>query len=750
VAAIWVAAFVLGVWTVQRSGAPLLDVVRYAAYFGGCVTLPGVLLLRACTISRRTPAEDVGVGTAVGLAYELAGWAMWTALGLPRMLIVWALAVPVTFLLVPRLRRFWRAPEAPRLSLWWSAGLASVISAAIVFWYGSAIQPITIPPNGASYYPDLLWHLSLVQEAGRHVPPQIPQVAGETLHYHWFADAHLASAAHISGVDPRLIVFRLWFAPLLVATALCIAALARQVSRAWWTGPIAVVVTVITCRVALWQYVGFGPMPVVFLSPTQTYGSLLCVAAAILLLAVLFGRQPRRAWIAVALLLCASAGSKPTTIPLLLAGTGLAALFLLIRSGRLPKATLLTCVGLLVLGFVAASTVTGSTSGTGIRLFGFLRLFPGYRVVTGDTTYPVPRGSLIVAGLRNADAHVIVWAMLMLLVALVTMAMCVVPLLAVVVPRTRTDPVHWWLLGAVIGGWLGYVLVDHPGGAENYFLGSAVPFGVVLTTSVAAAGLHGRSRRTRRTVVIATLAPAVMVLGVIRLFGNVGPAPHGRYAIIWLVAEPLLWFAVITLLAVIGWTVLRITRPAVRGLGVTVVAVAALGLVLPGRPPHAVLDALAMDTPSPQRNQARPAFTAAENQAADWVEHNVPADDVVATNTLCKLPRAPGQCDARGYLVSGIGGRRTFIEGWAYTEQSMKNQQPDVHYTMLSSPWPDRVEVTERAIVGPSAATMQALKTAGVRWLLVDQRFGVPDTEGLRRYADQRFDNGGVQIYQLR
>jgi hypothetical protein len=338
------------------------------------------------------------------------------------------------------------------------------------------------------------------------------------------------------------------------------------------------------------------------------------------------------------------------------------------------------------------------------------------------------------------------------MVVLVTMATCVVPLLAVLVPRTRTDPVHWWLLGAVIGGWLGYLLVDHPGGAENYFLGSAVPFGVVLTTSVAAAGLRGRSRQTRRTVVITTSAVTVVVVGVIRFFGNVGrpPARHDRYAIIWAITEPLIWFGVITLLAVIGWTVLRTARPAVRGLGITVIAVAVLGLVMPGRPPHGVLDALTMSTPSAQRQQTRPAFTAAENQAADWVRRSVPADDVVATNTLCRLPRSPGQCDARGYLVSGLGGRRAYIEGWAYTEQSMRNQQPDVHYTMLPSPWPDRVQLTQRAIVHPSAATMDQLRSAGVRWLFVDHRFGVPDTAGLRRFADERFDNGEVQIYRLR
>ena len=748
---IWIAAFAFCVWTVQRSDAPLLDILRYAAYFGAGVTVPGVLLLRGCTTNRRTLAEDVGVGTAVGLAYELAGWAIWTGLGLPWMQVVWALAVPAVFLLVPGLRRFWRLADGPRLPVWWSAALALVVSAAIAFWYAASVHVTTTPPNGRSYYPDLLWHLALVQEAGRHVPPQIPQVAGETMKYHWFADAHLASAEHITGLDPRLIVFRLWFAPLLAATVLCVAALARQVSGYCWTGPVAAAVAVVVTRVGLWDHSAVvAVMPAYFLSPSQTYGSLLCVAVAVLMLLVLFGREPRRAWIPVVMLLGASAGAKPTTIPLLLAGTGLAALFLLIRNRRLHMASLLTGVGLVLLVLLAAMSVTGSTAGTAVRLLGALRVLPGYATVTGDRSYPAPDAGLVIPGLQHADGRVIQWTVVTLLSLLIAVATCVAPVLVVVVRRTRTDPVYWWLLGALTAGWLGFLLVDHPGAAEYYFLGSAVPFGAVLTTSLAAAGMDERSPRTRRTVLIGSLAAAIFVVVVIRVFGNVGsrPAANEGDAITAAVARPVIWFGVAVLLAVVGWLVLRRVRPTVRGLGITVVATTVLGLALAGRTPYEWGDALAMDTP-PGPELARPPFSAAENEAADWVGHNVPADDVVATNTLCLLPRLPDKCDARGYIVSGIGGRRAYIEGWAYTAQSMKNQQPGVRYTDLPSPWPDRVQLTYRAIARPSEATMDELRYAGVRWLFVDHRFGEPDTEGLRRYADQRFDNGGVQIYEL-
>jgi hypothetical protein len=372
-------------------------------------------------------------------------------------------------------------------------------------------------------------------------------------------------------------------------------------------------------------------------------------------------------------------------------------------------------------------------------------------VVTGDTSYPGPDAGLVIPGLQDADGRVIGWTLVTLLSLLVAVATCVVPVLVVAMRRTRADPVHWWLLGALTAGWLGFLLVDHPGAAEYYFLGSVVPFGAVLTASLAASGLDGRAPRTRRTVLIGSLAAAIVVVVVIRLFGNVGtqPAADDGDAIIGAVARPLIWFGVAVLMAVAGWLVLRRVRPMVRGLGISVVAAVVLGLAVAGRTPYEWGDALAMDTP-PGPELSRPPFSAAENEAADWVEQNVPADDVVATNTLCLLPRLPDKCDARGYIVSGIGGRRAYIEGWAYTSQSMRNQQPGVRYTQLPSPWPDRVQLTASAIARPSAVTMDELRGAGVRWLFVDNRFGEPDTDGLLRYADQRFDNGGVQIYELR
>src|SRR5438128_8286520 len=71
---------------------PLL---KYAVYFAGAIALPGTLLLRAAWRSTGNWAEDLGLGSVVGATWQLIGWAIFTALGAQRWLIVWPVLVLV-------------------------------------------------------------------------------------------------------------------------------------------------------------------------------------------------------------------------------------------------------------------------------------------------------------------------------------------------------------------------------------------------------------------------------------------------------------------------------------------------------------------------------------------------------------------------------------------------------------------------------------------------------------------------------
>lgn len=140
-----------------------------------------------------------------------------------------------------------------------------------------------------------------------------------------------------------------------------------------------------------------------------------------------------------------------------------------------------------------------------------------------------------------------------------------------------------------------------------------------------------------------------------------------------------------------------------------------------------------------------------EVAAALWLGANSRPTDVVASNTYCRPAgsQRPG-CDARGYIVSGIAGRRTLIEGWAYTNKGMANQGVGGHrYTRQPSPWPDRVALTNQALAAPTPQLLHRLRHEyAVRWLYADQRDG-PVSLALNTLATLRHTAGQIRIYSL-
>ncbi|TDO50876.1 hypothetical protein EV643_104376 [Kribbella sp. VKM Ac-2527] len=753
-ALVWLLPAVTLYWVLAGTGVGDGHILRYSAYFTGCVVLPGVLLLRAFAPGRRTWPEDVGIGIVVGLSYELPGWALFTAVGMQQWLVVWPAAVLVVFAAVPRLRRHWRAQNAPRLPLAWGATLSLLMSATLLMYYGSSVSASPVPKYGGNYYQDMLWHLSIVYELGRSVPPQIPQVAGETMQYHWFADAHLASAAQIAGIDPRFVLFRLWFAPIIIGLVLAVAALARQVSGAWWTAPLAVALTVVVQRVAIWEYVGgVGGSPLVFLSPSQSFGTTVSVGAAALLIGALYRGAPRRSWVLVLLVVCVAAGSKPTAVPLLLGGTGLAALFLLARNRRIPWPAV--GFGVALVGVMVASmlTVAGSTAGTPLRLFGFLRAVPGYTALTGDTAVPAP-GGWIIAGLRDADQQTLTWAIAILVSVVVSRAVVAVSFLGLAQRRTRTDPAQWWLVGALIASMLGFLVVDHPSLGQYYFLGGALPFAGVAAGYVVHGAVTGRRRVARRVIIAGGLLAGAALALAILAFGNSEARPVSPAEITRAVTVPMLLLAAALAVGLLGWLVLRAVRPQVRGLGLALLMCVAVGLALPSRPWSEWRNAADALTGEPRQIPAVPLFTTDEIQAALWLERNAGRYDVVVTNTACLSRQQPRPaCDARGYLVSGVGGHRTLMEGWAYTQQSLANQgEGNVGSSLLPSPWPDRVELTRKALTAPTPDLLETLRRDhGVRWVFADKRaHRVVAERTLDRLADRRYTRGQVIVYELR
>ncbi len=728
----WLLPFLVAVLGLTAIGVPPGPIVKYCVYFALAIALPGTLLLRAAWRSTGNWAEDLGLGSVVGATWQLIGWAGFTALGWQRWLIIWPALVLVAFALVRRLRSCWRITDPQPLPVLWTWGLA-VASAVVLGATTLGVMAFhQLPPEGSSYYQDLLYHLSMVNELMRSVPPELPQVAGERLEYHWFANADMAAAADITRLTPAIVLFRLWLLPWLVVALLVCATLARTVSRVWWTGVLAAVALAAPQLYLLIDTSVNLSAPLSFLSPSQTFGMIACVTAAVFLIDLLHLRTPvargstgGAGWALVVGVAILGGGSKPTVLPILVGAVGLAAVALLVQTRRVPVRAVVAGVLLVAIGAVTMLTVAGSTSGSGLQFLAVLKSSGDYAAATGDTT-PAGEGGLILPALTHGA---VAGTLVLLCLLLINQAAAVV---GFGVARKR-EPAAWFLIGGLIAGWAGYLLIDHPSVSESYFIQTAVPFGLA-----AAGWLASTLARPRITLLAAALVLAT-VLAAALLVADAKPVGSQQHQLL-LVARPLL---VVLVLAVLWWLLRR--RP---GAGLVVV----LALLAVGPIKSFAQGVVHGDT---ERAQT---FTAPrwwvypdEESAALWLRKNSAPTDVVAANTWCRPAgkQTPG-CDARGYIVSGIAGRRTLIEGWAYTNQAMAEQGVGGRrYTEQPSPWPERVALTNQALAAPTPALLQRLRDEyDVRWLYADARDGTV-SPALDRLAVLRHSVGKVRIYDL-
>ncbi|TDD27261.1 hypothetical protein E1218_10950 [Kribbella turkmenica] len=728
----WLFPVVAGVGGLLVIDVPLAAVLTYSVYFGCCVVLPGVLLLRATWRSTGNWAEDVGLGAAVGMAHQLLGWAIFTALGLQSWLVVWPLLALATFAVLPRLRQCRRIAAPAPLPVAWSWGLAICATLLVAFVTFTSMSDHKPPPDGTSYYQDLLFHLSMVHELMRSMPPQLPQVAGEPLEYHWFANADMAGAADITRLSPALVYFRLWLLPQAVVVLLVCAALARQVGNVWWTGVLAALIVVPTGSASL-------------LSPSTTFSLVTGTAAAVFLVDALFRRTGGRgAWVLGAALAVVAGGSKPSTLPLLIGAVGLAALFVLIRDRKLPWRSVSAGLILVLAMLGTLRFVTGGTSGSGFQFLAIARFQAHYREITGDLSLR-GTGGLLLPSLTSGDSTAIAGVAVMLGLILVSSAGLLTGCSLLLVRSTRRDPVAWLLVGALTAGWAGMLLVNHPSGGQQYFLRTVVPFAAAAAAWLVAVAFEGRSRRTMVLVSVSALALGVVYNEVTQPAAL--PSGASRVAQVEALARPLMEIAVLTALLVAGWLLTRRRWAGHRGLGlaVLVLVVTTLSLIDLARYSY-----VALRTDSDYR--AASALVHPDEQAAAlWLEAHAAASDVVVTGSWCLSagPREPG-CDARGYLVSGMAGRRTLIEGWAYTQRALATNGADGRmYWAQPSPWPDRVRLSLQVLTAPTAEVLtQVRRQYGVRWIYADRREGPVSTK-LDELAVLRYQDGEVKIYEV-
>jgi hypothetical protein len=128
--------------------------------------------------------------------------------------------------------------------------------------------------------------------------------------------------------------------------------------------------------------------------------------------------------------------------------------------------------------------------------------------------------------------------------------------------------------------------------------------------------------------------------------------------------------------------------------------------------------------------------------AMAWIVKDTPNDAVIATNRHCASGPERPNCQSVAFWVSGLGGRRTVLEGWGYTSEARSSNGP--------TPFPVRLAVNDAVFTDPSAKAIERLRRDyGASWLVADSS-ARPVSPEIAQFATPRFSSGPVTVYELR
>ncbi|MBO4209581.1 hypothetical protein [Micromonospora echinofusca] len=743
------AAYLFVAGTLLATGTPPADVLRYTGYALAGVLLPGTLVYRALRRRPHTLVEDLAMGAAVGLVLELAAWAGFTALGVQRWLWLWPLAVAVPFAAVPVLRRHWWVRGYTPVPTGWAWTVVAVVAGFTLYLAESFFRPNPVLPTGEgqAQYIDLAFQLSIAGAATHQVPLDVPQVAGEPLHYHWFGFAHLAAASLFSGTDLPVVFFRLGVPALCALAAVLIAVAGWRVTGRPYAGAVAAVLMFTVGEFGyengVRQLFGTQATFIVWGSPSMTYSWVLLIALIVVLADRLAagtappgadaastgragGGAPRvpwigpGAWVLAGLLLAASTGAKASSVPVTLAALAFTAAVLLVVRRRLVR-PVLVAAGLTFAAQVFATAVLFAFESHGVTVdpFSGLRTYVGDTGPTGLLWVLVFGAFLLNMQLRLAGIPVLLW-----------------------LRRGRLEPVQLFLLGGTLAGPAIYLLVGHPGSSNQYFVRAGFAFGVLLS-AWGYLELVERARLGRRAVaglVVAAVGFAGLLTG-IQLANPATVQPGAAYAPLL----PLLrWTGALVALAGLGallWVVVTGHRPRLVGAGGVVLLT---GILVAGTPGLVMDAAAARKYPNGGAYAVVP-MPASRVEAARWVRDHSAPGDVVATNVHCRAV-VNGWCDARSFWLSAYAERAVLLEGWSFAPRMVS--RPGGAYAPF---WDqDLLRANDTAFTAPTAAGLADLRDRhGVRWLVADHEVGRVAPE-LDQLAEPVFANGRISVYRLR
>ena len=686
--------------------------------------LPGLVVWRSVRPRAGWWVEDVALGFAIGAALAvpsqlIAVWssATWLAGLIPLLVAAALFTMPSTRV------RILSAQTRPLPWLWGLTVAGSCTLTAV-----AAIKAFREPvrwTGWATPYVDFPYHLALSGELAHRFPPHYPQVAGDTLLYHWFSHAWVAQVSNLSGAPLDVVLMRFMPALLAVAVPLATAALAMRISRLVWAGPLAAVIAFAVVDFDVW---GFGRLTSPMagpLSPTQGFGLLVLLPTIAVLVLRWRGESAHGSYAVLLPLLVIAGGSKGSMLPVLVAGALLASSqALLVRSPHARRVILDTVSAAVVLAVLIRFMFGGGVGGTGLAIFEPLINSRAEEFLGADAK---------VTGLTLVS---------FLTLAMLPTFMGAVGGLRILLGRdTRRDTIGWLLAGCALAGGGAIMVLDHPGFAQYYFLRTAeAPLSILAgwgTATLLAAA--------RRPVRLAVVSAATGLLAV--PLTGVWPGPLDQSDTRHFTA----WASVFVFLGVVGSVALVCAgvfgrherkQRSLAAIGVLVTAVSVAGLV-------PAIAGVIGPMPSPKFGvEKQPgAIHSKDVRAARWIRNHSDPDDVVMTNRHCLTGRGEN-CDHRRFYVAAYSERGVLLEGWAYTKKANAlGAERGVSGNRVEFWDPELLELNDGFLLEPNAAEAGRLYELGVRWVYMDH--SIRHSDDLAPFAQRRFRSGSVRVYEL-
>ncbi|WP_433251703.1 hypothetical protein ACQPYK_06485 [Streptosporangium sp. CA-135522] len=724
-------AALVTVGTLLAYGTPLSSIAFFSLYVAFGLTLPGTLLWRALTRLPAPPAVDLAAGTALGYVLEIALYLPARAVGRPGLVVLGPLAVIVTFLLHPHLRRHRRGTAGARVPVRAAFALAGtfcflVVSSGLVFFKGHGLRW----PGNANPYVDMPFHLALVGELRHHLPPTVPYVLGEPLSYHWFVYADMAATSWVTGIEAQTLLYRLAILPMMAIFVVLVPAAAFMITGRWSAGVLALGITCFAGPLDLYPWTGEdlpgGPSNIAlqWLSPTHTFGAALFAALALPVIDLLRGRaRIGSSFVAMAALLAALAGAKATYLPLLAAGVCLLAVTDRLRAVRVDR-------GLVALGLLTLATLAFAQ----LVLFGGAS--QGLRILPFSTAVKFIMWFVPGSGAGDLQIAPAALSMIFLLAWTALWAGAIGPRPD---PGSGPDRALTLFSGIGLAGIAAVTVFGHPGMGQMYFLAAARPYLSIAAAAGILAALSRMPRRSRGRWACACAAAggaAALLAGAVRPASRPGLAALGgpEFGLVFVLP-------VIALCGVVAAAIVLLRRVRWRW--------AAVLLLCAGFSAPTVVQSVTagLTYTIPVQTLEMPEDGLA---AARWVRDNSGTGDIVATNAHC-LSAVPRSCDSRHMWIAAYTERRVLVEGWGYTARNLASLTDVDRVPMASVPfWDAELLAANDAVF--TASTEQAVRLLGerygVRWLVVDGRRPSVSPQ-LWRFADLRYEKGRFAVYEI-